>query len=64
MMANTLRSIPILLLIGFNLLLAILFSLIYARKQPESDLFIIITFTGMLSISAYIINFYSVPTFA
>lgn len=63
-MANTLRSIPILLLIGFNLLLAILFSLIYARKQPESDLFIIITFTGMLSISAYIINFYSVPTFA
>ena len=64
MMANILRSIPMLLVIGFNLLLAILFSLIYARKQPESDLFIIITFTGMLLISTYIINFYSVPTFA
>ncbi len=30
MMANILRSIPMLLVIGFNLLLAILFSLIYA----------------------------------
>lgn len=47
MMANILRSIPMLLVIGFNLLLAILFSLIYARKHPETDLFIIITFTGM-----------------
>ncbi|VGJ35635.1 Uncharacterised protein [Klebsiella quasipneumoniae] len=63
-MANILRSIPMLLVIGFNLLLAILFSLIYARKHPETDLFIIITFTGMLLISTYIINFYSVPTFA
>lgn len=34
MMANILRSIPMLLVIGFNLLLAILFSLIYARKHP------------------------------
>lgn len=59
MMANILRSIPMLLVIGFNLLLAILFSLIYARKHPETDLFIIITFTGMLSISTYIISFYS-----
>ncbi len=64
MMANILRSIPMLLVIGFNLLLAILFSLIYARKHPETDLFIIITFTGMLSISTYIISFYSVSTFA
>ncbi|SSG01827.1 Uncharacterised protein [Klebsiella quasipneumoniae] len=32
MMANILRSIPMLLVIGFNLLLAILFSLIYARS--------------------------------
>ncbi|MFW8781211.1 hypothetical protein ACYPU5_07795 [Klebsiella pneumoniae] len=64
MMANILRSIPMLLVIGFNLLLAILFSLIYVRKHPETDLFIIITFTGMLSISTYIISFYSVSTFA
>ena len=33
MMANILRSIPMLLVIGFNLLLAILFSLIYARNH-------------------------------
>ncbi len=63
MMANILRSIPMLLVIGFNLLLAILFSLIYAEAS-ETDLFIIITFTGMLSISTYIISFYSVSTFA
>ncbi len=36
MMANILRSIPMLLVIGFNLLLAILFSLIYAGKHPET----------------------------
>ena len=55
MMANILRSIPMLLVIGFNLLLAILFSF-DCREASETDSFIIITFTGMLSISTYIIS--------
>ncbi len=58
------RSIPAVFWLSVILFLTVVFGLTYARKHPGADLLILIIFINMSLISAYIIFFFSSPTFA
>lgn len=64
MMGKFFRSVPVAFWVSFLWWLVIMFSLVYARKYPDTDLLIIITFISMALISGYIISFFASAVFA